>query len=98
VSAACFVIRKMFPVLNLVTLQTVYFAYIHLVIKHEIILWGNSTNVYKVFKLQKRLIRIMSGIEARSCRGLYEKLDILPVPCQYILSLTLFVIDNQNNF
>jgi len=41
----------------------------------------------------------MSGIEAtRSCRGLFEKLDILPVSCQYILSLMLFVIDNQNNF
>jgi len=40
----------------------------------------------------------MSGIEARrSCRVLFEKLDILPVPCQYILSL-MFVIDNQNNF
>jgi hypothetical protein len=55
--------------------------------------------VYTIFKLQKRIIRITSGIEARrSCRGLFEKLDILPVPCQYILFLMLFVIDNQNNF
>jgi hypothetical protein len=39
----------------------------------------------------------MSGIEARrSCRWLFEKLDILPY--QYILSLMLCVIDNQNNF
>jgi len=77
----------------------VYFAYIHLVIKHVIIFWGNPTNAYKVFKLQKRIIRIMSGTEARrSCWGLFEKLDILPVSCQYILSLMLFVIDNQNNF
>jgi len=58
-----------------------------------------KVNVYKVFILQKGIIRIMSGIEAtRSCRGLFEKLDILPVSCQYILSLMLFVIDNQNNF
>jgi hypothetical protein len=39
------------------------------------------------------------GVEARrSCRGLFEKLDNLSVPCQYILSLIVFVIDNQNNF
>jgi hypothetical protein len=29
---------------------------------------------------------------------LFEKLDILPVSYQYILSLMLCVIDNQNNF
>ena len=34
----------------------------------------------------------MSGIEARrSCRGLFQKLDILPVSYQYILALMLFV-------
>ena len=41
----------------------------------------------------------MSGTELRaSCRGLFRKLEILPVPCQYILSLMLFIIDNPNNF
>jgi hypothetical protein len=41
----------------------------------------------------------MSGAETRaSCRGLFRKLEILPVPCQYILSLVLFIIDSPNNF
>ena len=41
----------------------------------------------------------MCGREPRaSCRGLFRKLEILPVPCQYILSLMLFIIDNPNNF
>ena len=41
----------------------------------------------------------MSGAEPRaSCRGLFRKLEILPVPCEYILSLMLFIIDNPNNF
>jgi hypothetical protein len=39
------------------------------------------------------------GAEPRAfCRGLFRKLEILPVPCQYILSLMLFIIDNPNNF
>jgi hypothetical protein len=33
-----------------------------------------------------------------SCRGLFRKPETLPVPCQYILSLKLFIIDNPNNF
>ena len=31
-------------------------------------------------------------------RGWFRKLEILPVPCQYILSVLLFIIDNPNNY
>jgi len=37
----------------------------------------------------------MSGA---SCRGLYRKLEILLVPCQYTLSVMLFISVNPNNF
>ena len=41
----------------------------------------------------------MSGAEPRAfCRILFRKLEILPVPCHYILSLMLFIMDNPNNF
>jgi len=41
----------------------------------------------------------MPGAEPRaSCRGLFKRLKILPVPCQYILSLMLFILNNPNNF
>jgi len=41
----------------------------------------------------------MPGAEPRaSCGGLFRKLEILPIPCQYILSLVLFILDNPNNF
>ena len=76
-----------------------YFSYFHTIIRYGIIFWGNSTNSCRVFKLQKRVLRIMSGMGLRaSCRGLFKKLEILPVPCQYILSLMLSIIDNPNNF
>jgi len=39
------------------------------------------------------------GAEPRaSCRDLFRKLEISPVPCQYILSLMLFIRHNPNNF
>ena len=41
----------------------------------------------------------MSGAEPRvSCGSLFRILEILAVPCQYILSLLLFILDNPNNF
>ena len=98
-SVVGFVIRQLFYVLSLETLRMAYFAYFHSVVRYGKIFWGNATNSYKVLKLQKRVIRLMSGAEPRaSCKGLFRKLEIIPVPCQYILSLMLFIIDNPNNF
>jgi len=41
----------------------------------------------------------MSGVGPRSsCRNLFRKLNILPIACQYKLSLMLFLVDNQKDF
>jgi hypothetical protein len=73
------------------TLRMVYLSYFHSIIKYGIIFWGNSANVSRVFKLQKKVI---SGVGPRdSCRSIFRKLDILPLSCEYILSLKFFVID-----
>jgi len=41
-----------------------------------------------IFRLQKRIIRIIVGIRGRdSCREHFKKLKILPLQSQYILSL-----------
>jgi hypothetical protein len=98
-SSAIFVIRSLSYFMSSETLQMVYFSYFRSIIKYGIIFWGNLTNISRLFKLQKKVIRIISGVGFRdSCRGLLRKLDILPLSCEYILSLMLFVIDNQNNF
>ena len=53
-SIAGFVIGWLFYVLNLKILRLAYFAYFRSVIRYGIIFWGNATNSFKVFKLQKR--------------------------------------------
>ena len=79
-SAACFLIRNLIHTLNPDTLRMVYFAYFHLVLQYGIIFWGNSIHVHQVFKLQKRVVRLMSGVGLRSsCRSLFRKLNILPI-------------------
>jgi hypothetical protein len=96
---AGFVIRQLFYVLNLKTSQMAYIPYFRSIIRYGIIFWGNATNCCMIFKLRKRVIKVMSGAEPRaSCRHLFSKLEILPFPCQYILSLMLFIIDEPNNF
>ena len=77
-SVACFMIRNLTHTLNA---DMVYFAYFQPVFQYGIIFWGNSAYAQQIFKLQKRVIRIMSGMGPRySCRNLFKKLNILPVP------------------
>jgi hypothetical protein len=77
----------------------VYFAYFHLIFQYGIIFWENSTHWHQVFKPQKIVVRLMSGVGPRySCGCLFRKLNILPIACQYVLSLILFIVVNQKDF
>jgi hypothetical protein len=66
---------------------------------YGLFLWGNSSHNLKIFRMQKKIIRIMTGGNNRaSCRNLFRKLEIMPLASQYILSLMLFVVNNKNLF
>jgi hypothetical protein len=66
---------------------------------YGLVFWGNSYHSNTVFKVQKRIIRIMVGIRGReSCREYFRKLKLLPLQSQYIYLLLLFVINNRQHF
>jgi hypothetical protein len=89
----------MVPISDITTLKSIYFAYFHSTIKYGIIFWGNSSYSIKIFILQKKIIRILADAQPRtSCRSLFKKLQILPIPCQYIQSILNFVVNNQETF
>ena len=67
--------------------------------RYGLIFGGNSHYSNTIFILQKRIIRIIMGLRSRhSCREHFEKLKILPLKSQYILSLPLFVVGNRSYF
>jgi hypothetical protein len=67
-SSACFAVRAVKPFLSQESLKIVYFSYFHSIMTYGLVLWGNSYHSNTVFKLQKRIIRIMVGIRDReSC-------------------------------
>jgi len=81
------------------TLKTVYYSYFNTIITYGLPFWGNSPHSTIIFKIQKRIIRIMIGCNNRvSCRNLFKRLEILPLTSQYILSLMLFVVNNKHFF
>jgi hypothetical protein len=52
-----------------------------------------------IFTLQKRIARIITGVRARnSCRNLFMRSEILPLPCEYIFTLMNFIVNNKEHF
>jgi len=97
--SVCYILRTLTPFLTQQNMKIIYFSCFHSVMTYGIILGGNSADRDNVFKLQKRIIRIITNSSNRtSCRGLFKKLGILPLQSQYILSLALFVIKNMKIF
>jgi hypothetical protein len=98
-STACYAIRIMKSYMSQNILRTIYFSYFHSVMNYRLLFWGNSSYSTKVFRLQKCIIRIVFGCKSRdSCRQLFKKIQILPLPSEYIRTLLLSVVQNRNQF
>jgi hypothetical protein len=95
----CYVIRTIRPYVSQNTLKIIYYSYFHSVMNYGLLFWGSSTESIKIFKLQKKVIRIIMGYKSdHSCRDLFVALGILPFYSQYIFSLLLFLDKNKNQF
>ena len=69
------------------------------VMGYGIIFWGNQLYGDKIFKIEKRVIRIITNLRMRdSCRELFKKFEILPSYSQYIFPISIFVIKNKRLF
>jgi hypothetical protein len=77
----------------------VYYSIAHSVMSYDIIFWDGSTHSKTIFRIQKRIIRIITDCGSRvSFQNLFKKLSILPFQPQYIFSLLMFVLKNKDFF
>jgi hypothetical protein len=63
-SGACYAIRSMLHISNTDTLKSIYFACFHPLMKYGIIFWGNTTDSKKVLIWQKKIVRLMLGVNS----------------------------------
>ena len=86
-SSACYAVRALTPLLSINTLKMLYLSYAHSIISYGIIFWGASTNSIKIFRFQKKILKIMTkSKKTESCRKLFKEMEILPFYSQYIFS------------
>jgi len=89
---ACYSVRTIKPFMCQENLKSVYCSYFHSLMTYGIIFWGNSTHSIHVFRLQRRVIRIITDSRPRDyCRKLFTKLGNLPLMSQCIFPLYYFL-------
>jgi hypothetical protein len=80
---ACFLMRVIKPIMSIETLEIVYSFYFHSLMTYGIIFWDNSSFSMQIFRIQNRIITVMSGVRLRdSCRDTFKDSRILPLQCQ----------------
>jgi hypothetical protein len=66
--SACYALRNLKHIVPQSTLRTTYYAYIHSILSYGIIFWGRSSNVNKLFILQKKIVKIITNTRLRESR------------------------------
>jgi hypothetical protein len=66
-------------------LRNMYFAHFYVHLKYGLTLWGNAPESKRIFKLQSKIVRIISNVGRNaSCKNLFGALNIIPLTCLYI--------------
>lgn len=95
-SSACYLLRILAGKCSLQCSRSAYYAYVHSTINYGIIFWGiNKHNRSKIFRIQKRAVRIILHKHPNThCKPLFKDLRILPTPCIYIYNSILYIKKN----
>lgn len=80
------------------TLMMLYYGYFYSRVSYSIIFWGGHSNhLYKIFRLQKKIIRAIFGLDYFSpCKHFFIKHNILTIPSLLIYESILFVFKNYD--
>ena len=73
-SSACYAMRSVKPYVSLIILKMIYYSCFHSVMSYDLLFWGHSSDSMQIFRLQKKIIRIMTGCRRiDTCRKFFFK-------------------------
>ena len=73
-------------------IKIIYFSNFESYMRNGILLWGGDGESKSIFKLQKQVLRVISGTSSRtSCRQIFKDYNVLTLPSLYILEVTCFI-------
>ena len=98
-SKGAFMLRKLRTVVGLKVLKLVYFAHIHSHLSYGALLWGNQKYSIKLFRIQKKAVRLMCGLPQRSnCINSFKDLQIMTLPNLFVFQCVLYIKENYSQY
>lgn len=90
-----FVLRNLRKCVSEDAVLMAYYAFIQSHLNYAVLAWGHAPAAKRLFNLQRRAVRIVSGIGYRDdCRPIFINLSILTLPSLYILRCLIHVHEN----
>ncbi|KAL0868298.1 hypothetical protein ABMA27_007827 [Loxostege sticticalis] len=87
-----YALRRLSNISSIETAVSAYHGYVSSLLSYGTLLWGNSVDAKRAFIVQKKCIRAICRVHfLESCKPLFKKLQILPLPCLYIKQICIFV-------
>jgi len=91
-----YTIHSLKNLISINALRGIYYAKFHSHLRYGILFWGGDSQGIKVFKMQKKVVRLMCNVKKRtSCRELFKQLSILPMSCVYIMEMVHYIKVNN---
>lgn len=97
-NTSLFVIKRILHISNPNTAKITYHSLFESHLRYGIVIWGGTTitNLQRILRVQKRVIRTLKGLGPRdSCREGFKDLRILTAVSLYIQEVILFVNRNE---
>ncbi|XP_047991102.1 uncharacterized protein LOC125230117 [Leguminivora glycinivorella] len=95
IGSACFALGRVTRLVSDEVARSCYFATVHSLIQYGAELWGRCAEWERVFRLQKRAIRIIARVPHNTpARSLFIKMGILTLPAIVIMQVAVYVRSN----
>jgi hypothetical protein len=99
ISKNLYLLRNLSDVLSQQYLKIAYYALIQSHLQYAILAWGHSPSRHRLFRLQRRAIRIIANLGYKDdCHEYFQKLNILTLPCLYIYKCLEHIIKNLDSY
>ena len=98
-SKITYLIRSLASNVSRNTLMSAYHGYFCSSMSYAVLNWGHSTHSLRIFKLQRRCVRVIMGLGYRDCcRHCFSELQILTFPSTFIYQCLTYLIRNKNKY
>jgi hypothetical protein len=98
-SSLTFMIKNVKGKIPTPSLLYLYYSHVESLLRYGVIFWGNTQNAVRVFRAQKRVIRIIASLPFSShCKPSFQRLEVLTLPSLFILESLLFIKKYPNYY